>query len=61
MGAARIAGVAAAVIGRTHSGSEGNGSQGATLTLNGAPLISLAELREVHESWLPGFMGGPAS
>jgi phosphoribosylformylglycinamidine synthase len=50
LGAARAAGVPAAVIGRTATEP--------TLTLNGAPLISLAELREVHESWLPTFMGG---
>jgi phosphoribosylformylglycinamidine synthase len=55
LAAARAAGVPAAVMGRT---MPGDASGAATLTLNGAPLISLAELREVHESWLPTFMGG---
>ena len=54
MAAARAASVPATVIGRTGAGAPGAG----TLTLNGTPLISLVELREVHESWLPTFMGG---
>ncbi len=45
--AAGAAGVPAESIGRTG---------GATLTVPGAKPISLAELREAHEGWLPGYM-----
>jgi phosphoribosylformylglycinamidine synthase len=45
---AGAAGVPAQVIGRTG---------GDSLTVDGAYTISLAELRTVHEGWLPKFMG----
>jgi len=32
---------------------------GEALTLNGAETISLRELREARESWLPAYMAGP--
>ena len=44
------AGVAAAAIGKTG---------GARLTVAGAGPISLEELREAHEGWLPAYMAGP--
>ncbi len=49
LAAAEAAGVPAAVVGRTG---------GATLTLPGGGTISLAELRQAHEGWLPGYMTG---
>ena len=48
--AAAAAGAPAFVIGQTGSKS---------LTVNGVDPISLAELREAHEGWLPGYMAGP--
>ena len=48
--AAEKAGVAAMALGRTG---------GAALTVSGADTISLAELRDVHEGWLPAYMAGP--
>jgi phosphoribosylformylglycinamidine synthase len=50
MAAAQMAGVAAFILGRTG---------GAALTVSGADTISLAELRDVHEGWLPAYMAGP--
>ena len=49
LAAARDAGVPAVEIGR---------SGGAALTCAGADVISLRELRAVHERWLPAFMAG---
>ncbi len=46
--AARAAGVPARVIGRTRAGLD--------LTLDGRLLISLDELRALHEDWLPAYM-----
>ena len=48
---ARAAGVPATVLGRTTAEPR--------LTLNGAVLISVEELRAAHESWLPAFMAAP--
>jgi phosphoribosylformylglycinamidine synthase subunit PurL len=48
--AARTAGVEASLLG--HSG-------GAELTVLGAGPISVAELRDAHEGWLPAYMAGP--
>ena len=45
--AARNAGVAARVIGKTG---------GQSLTLNGCDAICLNELAQRHEGWLPGYM-----
>ncbi len=45
---AKAAGVPAAVIGA---------SGGESLTVTGSGTISLAELRETHEGWLPAYMG----
>jgi phosphoribosylformylglycinamidine synthase len=50
IGAAEEAGVPAAVIGRTG---------GAALTVTGDTPISLDELRDAHEGWLPRYMAGP--
>ena len=47
LNAARRAGVPAAVIGKTG---------GERLTLNASHSISIAELRAVHEGWLPSYM-----
>ncbi len=49
LAAAQAAGVAAIQVGR---------AGGDTLTLPGGGTISLAELRQVHEAWLPGYMNG---
>ncbi|MBL8836991.1 MAG: phosphoribosylformylglycinamidine synthase subunit PurL [Alphaproteobacteria bacterium] len=49
LAAAREAGVSMAVIGTVEAGP---------LTLDGTPLISLQELRAVHEAWLPRYMDG---
>jgi phosphoribosylformylglycinamidine synthase len=49
--AAAAAGVPALELGSTG---------GAELILPGSAPISLARLREAHEGWLPGYMGGPA-
>ena len=49
MAAAGEAGVAASAIGRTGA---------AALTVSGADTISLTELREAHEGWLPRYMAG---
>jgi phosphoribosylformylglycinamidine synthase len=49
-GAAK-AGVPAARIGTTG---------GDALRLGGEPPVSLAALRQAHESWLPNYMDGPA-
>ncbi len=46
---AKGAGVPAAAIGRTG---------GKNLTLGGGRTISLAELRQAHEAWLPAYMAG---
>jgi phosphoribosylformylglycinamidine synthase len=60
LAAARDAGVAAAVIGGTVVGGTGAGSTGgAALTVSGADIISLKELRDVHEGWLPRYMAAP--
>jgi len=48
--AANSAGVSAATIGTTG---------GETLKLGGAGGISVASLKEAHESWFPAFMAGP--
>ncbi len=48
--AAAASGVPAARLGRTG---------GAALTVPGAGPISLSELREAHEGWLPSYMAGP--
>ena len=47
---AKAAGVPAFVLGRTG---------GTALTVTGSGTISLAELRETHEGWLPGYMAAP--
>jgi phosphoribosylformylglycinamidine synthase len=47
---AKEAGVPAVVIGRTG---------GSALTLAGSGTISLAELRNAHEGWLPSYMAAP--
>ena len=47
---AETAGVAAAAIGRTG---------GAALTVSGHPPISLDEVRDAYEGWLPGYMASP--
>ena len=47
---AKAAGVSAFVLGRTG---------GTALTVTGSGTISLAELRETHEGWLPGYMAAP--
>ena len=47
LAAAAAAGVPAKVVGKTEAGS---------LTLAGSDAISLAELRSIHEGWLPGYM-----
>lgn len=49
---ARNAGVPAAAVGTTTDGISG----GASLNLAGLSTISLAELRKVHEGWLPDYM-----
>ena len=49
LAAAQAAGVPAVAVGRTG---------GAALTLPGGGTISLAELRQVHEDWLPRYMNG---
>jgi phosphoribosylformylglycinamidine (FGAM) synthase-like enzyme len=49
LAAAQAAGVPAARVGRTG---------GAALTLPGGGAISLTELRQVHEGWLPRYMNG---
>ncbi|MBI3708223.1 MAG: phosphoribosylformylglycinamidine synthase subunit PurL [Proteobacteria bacterium] len=49
--AAEAAGVAALILGQT--------TPEAALTLPGEPLISLSELRDAHEGWLPSFMAAP--
>jgi len=46
---AQAAGVPAQVVGSTG---------GDALTLPGGRTISVAELRQVHESWLPNYMSG---
>ena len=48
--AAEAAGVPARRIGTTG---------GAALTVSGARLISVSELRTAHEGWLPSYMAGP--
>ena len=48
--AARAANIPANVIGRTG---------GPSLTVTGDDPISMAELDEVHQGWLPGYMAGP--
>jgi len=48
---AAAAGVPVMVIGRTG---------GSSLTVDGAPPISLADLGTIHESWLPGYMAAEA-
>jgi phosphoribosylformylglycinamidine synthase len=48
LASAHAVGVTATVLGRTTAGG--------TLTLNGRVLISIKELREAHEGWLPSFM-----
>jgi phosphoribosylformylglycinamidine synthase len=45
---ARLLALPARIIGRT--GGEG-------LVLKGEELLSLADLREAHEGWMPGYMG----
>ena len=50
LAAAKEAGVPAAVIGRT---------SGMALTVAGDAPISLDELRDAHEGWLPRYMAGP--
>ncbi len=50
LAAASEAGVPASRIGTTG---------GEALTLNGAETISLRELREAREGWLPAYMAGP--
>jgi phosphoribosylformylglycinamidine synthase subunit PurL len=47
--AAREAGVAVSVLGRTG---------GTALTVTGSGTISLNELRGAHEDWLPSYMAG---
>ena len=32
---------------------------GDQLTLAGAGAVALADLRQIHEAWLPGFMAAP--
>ena len=49
LGEAKRAGVAAVAIGRTG---------GNNLTLGGGRTISLKELRQAHEAWLPAYMAG---
>ncbi len=48
--AAEKAGIPAQAIGQTG---------GSALTLNGGTTISLEDLRDAHEGWLPGYMGQP--
>jgi phosphoribosylformylglycinamidine synthase subunit PurL len=48
--AAKSAGIQAQIIGQTG---------GSTLTLSGGATISLEDLRDAHEGWLPGYMGRP--
>ena len=48
--AAQAAGVPAAVIGKTG---------GSALTIKGERPISLPELRDAHEGWLPRYMAAP--
>ena len=48
--AAKTAGIPAEIIGRTG---------GSALTLSGGTTISLEDLRDAHEGWLPGYMGQP--
>jgi len=50
LAAARAAGVPAAEIGRTG---------GVALTVSGTDIISLEDLRDLHEGWLPGYMAAP--
>ena len=49
---AKAAGVPALLLGSTASGS---------LTLPGESAISLADLRQAHDSWLPAYMAGKAA
>ena len=48
--AAKAAGVAVSKLGRTG---------GTALTVTGEGTISLSELRDAHEGWLPRFMAAP--
>ena len=50
LAAAEQAGIAAAEIGRTG---------GVALTVSGTDIISLGDLRNLHEGWLPGYMAAP--
>ena len=50
LAAASSAGIAALAVGRTG---------GNALTVNADDPISVAELRDVHEGWLPGYMALP--
>ena len=50
LAAAAGAGVAARIIGRTG---------GVSLTVSGVDIISIMQLSEAHEGWLPGYMAGP--
>jgi phosphoribosylformylglycinamidine synthase len=50
--AAKAAGVPALAIGRTG---------GAMLSLPGEPALAVADLRKIHEDWLPSYMAGKAA
>lgn len=50
--AAKTAGVPALVIGKTG---------GASLALPGGPALAIADLRKIHEDWLPSYMAGKAA
>jgi len=50
--AAKAAGVPALAIGKTG---------GASLSLPGEPALAIADLRKIHEDWLPSYMAGKAA
>jgi phosphoribosylformylglycinamidine synthase len=49
---AKTAGVPALIIGRTG---------GSSLGLPGEPALAIADLRKIHEDWLPSYMAGKAA